>query len=137
MLAGCATAPKPTASFPVKVTASSGPVQITGATAHVVPYGLVVKGQIHIAPNIQIAAVHSVDVVITGADGNEIRKFTSQYFPAPKIYKKKPQQAHFTVVTYSVPPAGSVIDVSLTPEAKTEHPGSYPELPGKPAPENR
>lgn len=139
-MAGCAITPKPTGSLPVKVN-SSGPVEITSATALILPYGLVVKGMIHIGPNIQIAAVHSVDVSIAGPDGKEIRKFTTQYFPAPKIYKKKPQQAHFTLVTYSVPPPGSVISVSLTPEPKVDHPddqdGDSLAETGGPTPENR
>ena len=129
LLAGCATAPKPSGSFPVKIS-SSPPIEITSATARVEPYGLVVTGRIHCAPNLPAATMHSVDISITGPDGREIRKFTSQYFPAPKPDKKKPQRAHFTMVTYAVPPAGSVIKVSLTTEPK-------PGQPEEPTPENR
>lgn len=132
LLQGCVAMPKSTGNFPVKVS-SAGPVEITSATAHTAPYGLVVTGHIHIAPNLPAETVHSVDIDITGPDGVEIRKFTSQYFPEPKPGKRKPQRAHFTMVTYSVPPAGSAITVTLTPEPKPDELGEA----GQPAPENR
>lgn len=120
-LSGCATSPKTSGSFPVELS-SSPEIQITKAEAFVKPYGLVVTGKIHFAANLPAANVHSVDILITGPAGQEARKFTSQYFPAPKANKRKPQHAQFTMVTYSVPPAGSVIQVSLTPEPKPDQP---------------
>ena len=129
ILAGCATPVKQAGNFRVE-TRDSAEIRILDAQARVKPGGLVVTGAIHFAPNLPPETVHSVDIVVTGPDGQEIRKFTSQYFPAPKPDKRKPQQAHFTMVTYSVPPAGTVIKVSLTPEPK-------PDELGEPAPESR
>ena len=57
-----------------------------------------------------------------GPDGIGIRKVTSSYYPSPKSEKKKPQHAHFTVVLYSVPPPGSVIEVLLTPAPAQDEP---------------
>jgi len=127
-LAGCATAPKPAGNFPVNAS-STAEIQIANAKARVEPYGLVITGQVFLAPHLPVQTTHSIDIVISGPDGGQIRKFTSQYFPTPKANKRKAQRAHFTMVTYSVPPPGSVINVSLTPEPK-------PDEPEPPAPEN-
>ena len=123
VLAGCAAPSKSPAGYRVQVESkpASG-VQIVSASARAESYGLVVSGAIHLAPNLPASSVHSVDIVVTGPDGKEIRKMTSQYYPTPKPGKKKPQKAHFAVVMYTAPPPGSVINVSLTPEIRLAEP---------------
>ncbi len=133
-LAGCAAPPAgQMARVDVSIQASGGPVGITHAQARVQHYGLVISGGISIAPHTPAQTVHSVDIVIMGPDGAQIRKFTSQYFPAPRADRKKPQRAHFTMITYELPPAGSTVQVSLTPQPKVE----VPPPKGEPAPESR
>ena len=55
------------------------------------------------------------------ANGKEIRKFTTQYHPEPRLNRPKAQIAHFTLVMANAPPAGSVIKVTLTPEPVSDH----------------
>jgi hypothetical protein len=120
-LAGCATPSKPEGGFHVDVD-SSPEIQITNVKALVEPYGLVLTGAIHLAPNLPPMSQHSVDIIVTGPDGAGIRKLTSAYYPTPKPDRKKAQHAHFTAVMYTVPPPGSMIDVSLTLQPTPDQP---------------
>ena len=131
-LAGCASTPRQAGSnFETVIKGpTGGPIEITSARALVERYGLVVTGAISLAPYLPAQEVHSVDVTIKEPDKTELRTFTTGYFPAPKANKRKPQHARFTLMSYEVPPAGSVVEVSLTPQPK-------PEDPGQPAPENQ
>ncbi len=63
-----------------------------------------------------------MDIIVTGPDGKGINNVTCAYYPTPKPDKKKPQQAHFTVVLYSVPQPGSTIEVLLTPAPIPDQP---------------
>jgi hypothetical protein len=136
-IAGCATVHDHGAAFPVSIAPGAEQVRIVDATARVEPYGLVVRGDIAIAAHSPAPAVHSVDIVIAGPDKREIRKFTTLYFPAPKAGRKKLQRADFAIVTYEVPPTGSSVSVSFTPQPKQAEPSIPPSEPETPAPENR
>jgi hypothetical protein len=105
----------------VKIS-SSPQIQIADVKTRVERYGLVVTGAVRLAPNLPAGTQHSVDIIVTGPDGKGICKMTSAYYPTPKPGRKKPQHAHFTVVMYSVPPAGSSIQVELTPEPVPDQP---------------
>lgn len=122
-LAGCAADTGHHGDYRISTRSSDARVEIANVKTRVQKYGLVITGQVHIAPNINTTPVPlTVDIAVTGTDGKGAGKFTCAYYPIPKPNKKKPQTAHFTVVMSNVAPPGSSVDVSLTPPAVPDQP---------------
>jgi hypothetical protein len=121
IVASCAAPAKTPGDYRIQTGPPTVDARITDAKAWTETYGLLVRGAVGIRPDITAAGIHSVDVDVMGPDGKEIRKFTTQYHPLPRLNRPKAQIAHFILVMANAPPAGSVIKVTLTPEPVNDH----------------